>query len=426
MKVGSYAFVVSAVLVLAGCSASSPTDTPAPSGSAPSATGACVVDPAAVTRAALPGSGLEPLEGDTAVALHDAVERALEQTAATGAVVGVRGPEGTWIEAFGDAAPNTAMTTDIYQRVGSITKTFTGTLVLQLAQEGLLSLDDPVSTYLDDIPNGDTVTIELMISMTSGLASYTLDPGWQEQYFSNPEKVWTPAELLAIIKRLTPSFEPGAAYEYSNTNFVLLGLLAEEVTGQPIADLLQERIIGPLELTHTSFPGGSPDFPSPHAQGTTLQATDATPEAPANPTDWNPSWGWTAGEMISSIDDLLTYGRALGTGQGLLDPNEQEQRLSSFSADRETYSYGYALGCVGGWVGHTGELPGFNSAIYYQTDSDTIVAVMTNSDISSGDCSRSPLLADNDADLSCSAPAPRLFEAIGDALGTPFAPPPQD
>ena len=425
MKVGSYALVLSAMLVLAGCTAGPPTETPSPTASEPSSSGACVVDPAKVTRAALPESALQTLEGDTAVALHDAVELALAQTAASGAVVGVRSPEGTWIEAFGDAAPGTAMTTDIYQRVGSITKTFTGTLVLQLAEEGLLSLDDPISMYLDGIPNGDTVTIRLMISMTSGLASYTLDPGWQEQYFSDPLKVWTPDELLAIIKQLTPSFAPGAEYEYSNSNFVLLGLLAEKVTGQPIDQLLHERIIDPLELTHTSFPGGSAEFPSPHAQGATLQATNATPDAPANPTDWNPSWGWTAGEMISSIDDLLTYGRALGTGQGLLDPSEQEQRLSSFSADRGTYSYGFALGCVGGWVGHTGELPGFNSAIYYQTDSDTIVAVMTNSDISTGSCTQSPLLATNPTDISCSAPAPRLFEAIGDALGTPFAPPPQ-
>jgi D-alanyl-D-alanine carboxypeptidase len=205
----------------------------------------------------------------------------------------------------------------------------------------------------------------------------------------------------------------------------MLGLLAEQVTGQPIDALLRERIIGPLGLTHTSFPGESADFPTPHAQGATLQATNATPEAPANPTDWNPSWGYTAGEMISSIDDLLTYGRALGTGQGLLDTLAQEERLSSFPADRGTYSYGYALGCVGGWVGHTGELPGFNSAIYYQTDADTIVAVMTNSDISSGDCTQSPLLATNQTGIWCSAPAPRIFAAVGDALGLPFAPPPQ-
>jgi D-alanyl-D-alanine carboxypeptidase len=419
---------MSAALVLVGCTTGPAAEPPDPTASVPSSTGACVADPAAVSRAALPESAMQTLEGDTAVALHEAVETALEQTSASGAVVGIRSPEGTWVEAFGDAdaATSTAMTTDIYQRIGSITKTFTGTLVLQLAQEGLLSLDDPISMYLDGIPNGDTVTLRLMISMTSGLASYTLDPGWQESYFANPTEVWTPDELLAIIKTLTPSFEPGAAYEYSNTNFVLLGLVAEKVTGQPIADLLQQRIIEPLELTHTVFPGESADFPSPHAQGATLQATNATPEAPANPTDWNPAWGFTAGEMISSIDDLLTYGRALGTGQGLLDPSEQEQRLSSFSADRETYSYGYALGCVGGWVGHTGELPGFNSAIYYQTDSDTIVAVMTNSDISSGDCTRSPLLATNQTGIFCSAPAPRIFAAIGDALGTPFAPPPQD
>jgi D-alanyl-D-alanine carboxypeptidase len=295
--------------------------------------------------------------------------------------------------------------------------------VLQLAQDGLLSLDDTIDQYLDDIPNGDLVTIRMMLDMTSGITSYTFDQGWQQSFFGDPTAPWTPDQLMEIIRSLPPHFPPGTQYEYSNSNFVILGQLAETLAGQPIDELLQQRIIDPLELEHTSFPGESAEFPSPHAQGFTMQGETATPDAPANATDWNPSWGYTAGEMISSVDDLLTYGRALGTGQGLLDRAMQQERLSSFPADRGTYSYGIAMGCVGGWVGHTGELPGYNSAIYYQTDSDTIVAVLTNSDISSGDCTQSATLTTNQSGIPCSAPAPRILTAVAEALGHPFVPP---
>lgn len=418
-------------LALSGCTATSTaaaTASASAAGPAPAATAtpACVTDPAAVVSAKPWPSASVALPTQTAKALDDAVTAALPQAASPGAVVAVRSPQGTWIKAYGVADPATkaAMTSDVYQRIGSVTKTFVGTLVLQLAQRGKLSLNDPVSKYVSGVPNGSRVTVRQLLTMTSGLDSYTRDDTFVDTFMAQPEKAWTPDELVAIGNSLTPIFAPGAKFDYSNTNFVLLGKVVEKVTGENIEKALETGILKPLGLKHTSFPGESAAFPSPHAQGFTLQSPDATPASPTNATDWNPSWGWTAGEMISNASDLLTYTRALATGQGLLSRHEQELRLTSFTAPRTAPSYGMALTCSGGWVGHTGELPGYNTAVYYQTDSATAVVVMANSDIPSGACSVSATLANNPTDIPCGAPAPRLLQAVAGALGYPFTPSP--
>jgi D-alanyl-D-alanine carboxypeptidase len=155
--------------------------------------------------------------------------------------------------------------------------------------------------------------------------------------------------------------------------------------------------------------------------GFTLQGDTATPDHPSNATHWNPSWGGAAGEIISDMSDLLTYGRALGTGQGLLRPVTQAERLRSFPGEA---GYGIAMGCVDGWVGHTGELPGYNTSLFYDTTTDTTVVVQANSDIASGDCPQSPTLSDDPRTLVCSAPATRIFVALSTALGHTFTPPP--
>jgi D-alanyl-D-alanine carboxypeptidase len=125
--------------------------------------------------------------------------------------------------------------------------------------------------------------------------------------------------------------------------------------------------------------------------------------------------------MISTLDDLLVYGRALGTGQGLLDEESQVERLTSFPGPS---GYGIALGCVDGWVGHTGELMGFNTSVFYDTTADTTIIVAVNSDIASGDCTVLPVLPDNQTGIPCMAPATRMFVGVSEALGHTFTPPP--
>ncbi len=359
----------------------------------------------------------------------DAAAESFQDAAAPGAIVGVRSPQGTWTKAYGIAEPSGVskpvtgkpMTVDMHTRIGSVTKTFTGTVILQLVQQGQVSLDDPIDKYVPGVPNGDRVTLRQLANMTSGVASYTRSTKFTDVLFARPDTIWTPDQLIALGLAESPIFAPGERFDYSNTNTVLLGLVIEKVTGHPVGEVFKRMIFEPLGMTHTVWPGESTAMPEPYAQGFTLQGDAATPENPSNATHWNPSWGWTAGALISNMSDLLTYGRALGTGQGLLDPATQAERLRSIPG---TAGYGDAIGCDAGWVGHTGELPGYNTSVFYQTATDTTVVVQTNSDIPSGDCPPSATtLIDNPRQPICASPATRIFVALSSALGHTFTPP---
>jgi D-alanyl-D-alanine carboxypeptidase len=336
----------------------------------------------------------------------------------------VRTPQGTWTAAYGiaDPATNAPMVVGMHTRIGSVTKTFTGTVIMQLAQQGKLSLDDVIDEYVPGVPNGNRITLRMLANMTSGVASYTRSPKFTDVFFTRPETVFNPDELIAIGLAVSPAFEPGARFDYSNTNTVLLGKVIEKVTARPVAEVFQEQVFAPLGLTSTSWPGTNTNRPDPYPQGFTLQGEATSPDHPSNATNWNPSWGWTAGELVSDLDDLLTYGRALGTGQGLLEAATQAERLRSFPGPA---GYGIAMGCADGWVGHTGELPGYNTSVFYDTTSDTTVVVQANSDIASGSCPDSPTLTDDARQSVCSSPATRVFVGLSKALGHPFSPPPQ-
>jgi D-alanyl-D-alanine carboxypeptidase len=414
---------VSAVFVvaLAGC-AVAPTATPsnADAAATDAASSTCVQAPEAVATTDLPASAMDPLDEAAAAELRLAAEEGFALAAAPGAIVAVRSPEGTWIDAIGVADPATGapMESDLYLRVGSVTKTFTGSLVLQLVEQGELSLDDTIDEYIEGVPNGDEVTIRMLLDMTSGVASYTLDRAWEKQYLAEPLRAWTPDELLEAGLGLPASFEPGTQFEYSNTNHILLGMVVEQLTGLPFAEALEQQILEPLGLDHTSFPLDAL-IPDPHARGFTMQGTPGDSFEPVDATDWSPSFGWAAGQMTSTVDDLLVWGRALGTGQGILDVDESMVRLTSFPGEA---GYGLAVGCVDGWVGHTGTLPGYNASVFHDTTSDTTVITMTNSDIASGDCTVSKTLPDDPKEIPCMSPATRLFVSLSEALGHPFTP----
>jgi D-alanyl-D-alanine carboxypeptidase len=196
----------------------------------------------------------------------------------------------------------------------------------------------------------------------------------------------------------------------------------------PIDQLYRERISEPLGLKGTSFPGADPSIPDPHTQGYTLQGQSSGGE-PVDATNWNPSPYWTAGEMISTVEDLLVYGRALGTGEGLLPSKQQAERLDSLVSDvpplnqpplKGNLAYGIGLANEHGWIGHNGETPGYNTYLFYHPDLDAVVAVEVNSDISSGDCpSSKPTMKEEPRDISCHLPAERIFSALAEALGKP-------
>jgi D-alanyl-D-alanine carboxypeptidase len=264
-----------------------------------------------------------------------------------------------------------------------------------------------------------------MANMTSGIASYNEDKQFLDEVVSNPEQIWTLDELVQIGIKNSPLFDPGTDFHYSNTNTVLLGLILEQVTAKPIGELYREWIIEPLGLQGTSFSGADPSIPDPHARGYTLAGQSGG--EPVDATDWNPSWGWTAGGMISTVEDLLVYGRALGTGEGLLSPEQQAERLDSLLPDPVIPELSYGLGLEGyrEWIGHNGEIPGFNTALYYHPELDATVVVEANSDIRSGDCPPEvPTMTDGPHGILCQDPAVRINAALAEALDKPFPPPP--
>ena len=359
--------------------------------------------------------------------LAAAVRRGFRESSVPGAVVGVQTRKGRWIKAIGIGNERTKapMKASVHQRIGSVTKTFIGALLMQLAGEGELSLDDKVSEYVAGVPNGDTITLRQLADMTSGIASYTANPDFVNQLFSDPHRVWQPPELLPFGFSNSPLFAPGTAFQYSDSNYVLLGMVMEEATDGPIRALLRKRILKPLELTETSFPGGSAVLPKPRARGYTLQGQAS--DQPGDATNYNPSYAFTAGEMISTVRDLLVYARATGTGKGLLTRRLQKQRLASFTLIPPlTRQLSYGIGLVDdlGWIGHTGEVPGYTTALYYHRPSDTAVVVEANSDISSGNCPGQPTLIDDPFDGLCALPADRIMKTVAASLGHTYMLPP--
>ncbi|MFB2598156.1 serine hydrolase domain-containing protein [Herbiconiux sp. P17] len=432
----SAAVLAAGALLLTGCTTPAPA---APSGSAAASTPAsadvstCVTDPDAAIAAGKTALPTGELPAELVSTLDAAAQQAFDLGATPGAIVGVQTPEGRWTKAYGlaDPAAGTPMAVGMHTRIASLTKMYTGTILLQLVQEGKLSLDDTIDQYVDGIPNGDSITLAQLADMTSGVNTYTSNQDFITQYFADPTAAYTPDALIAATVEVSPAGDPGQQFLYSNGNTVILGEAIEKVTGHAFADELQERILGPLELTSTVWPGESAAMPEPFARGFTLNGDAATPTNPTDSTDWNPSWAWTAGEIISTTDDMLTMGRALGTGRGILDDATQKVRLESFLDPSQSPpapgagGYGLAMGCGQGWVGHAGELSGYNSTMFYDTATDTTVVVQTNSDIASGGCENSPTLQDDPGDDICQVSAVRIFVALSGLLGQTYQPPPR-
>jgi D-alanyl-D-alanine carboxypeptidase len=324
----------------------------------------------------------------------------VEDLKAPGAVVFVRSPEiGNCFMSFGarslEGDQPIGMNTQF--RIGSNTKTMTGTVTLQLVQEGKLSLDDRVSKFHFGVPNGDNITIAQLLSMRSGLQDFTALPVFGQTLDAEPERVWTPDEVLALSYAQPPAFAPGEGYLYANPNTVLLGLIIEQLTGMPLAQAFDERIYRPLGLSRTLLPAaGSHTMPKAHSQGymygtiSEFIAGPLSPEQvaeanagtlqPLDRADMNPSWGWAAGAVISTTRDLARYAKALGAGE-LLNQEMQAARLASPQAiDPNKPDTAYGLGIVkyGKMYGHTGEIPGFDSFMGYDPQRDITLITWAN------------------------------------------------
>lgn len=314
--------------------------------------------------------------------LQTKMESLIKEINAPGFNVGIWIPgEGEWQNSFGVADKETAekMSLDNHFRIGSITKTFVTTAVLQLVDKGDISLDDKISKYIDNVPSGDEITIKQLANMTSGLANYTENEEWVKSaiYTKNDRNI-PASELLDVAFKLPPTFAPGKGWHYSNTNTVLLGQVIEKVSGLSLDKYLQENIFTPLGLSSTSYPLDE-KMPSPYARGYTKQTLDGKE---ADATFNNPSWTNAAGQIISTFADLKIWAKALGSG-ALLSENAFKERLSWVTLPPNTAkrAYGLGVGVNSGWITHTGSLPGYNCVVAYLPEKQAILVVMINSDM---------------------------------------------
>ena len=308
----------------------------------------------------------------------------MERFHAPGALVGIWTGDGSvLVKGYGlaNTAPAQAMTQGLSFRIGSITKTFTGNLALQLVDQGKLSLDDPVSRFVPGVPDGGGITVRMLLDHSSGLFNYGSDPVFMAAIGSDPHRVWTPQELVTFGVSNPPYFPPGEGRAYSNTNYILLGMIVEKVSGRTLEQELATRITGPLGLTHTYMAEG-PDLTGDYVHGYQYYGENDGIE---DLTDYyDPSIYWAAGAMVSTLEDLRVWSKALAEGR-LISPALRQAmtfHMHMIPGTSEFFGYPllYGLGIMdaGGWLGHSGMPLGYSSAMFYLPKKQATMVVLFN------------------------------------------------
>jgi CubicO group peptidase (beta-lactamase class C family) len=322
--------------------------------------------------------------------LEERLQNALDGTRAIeipGAAVAVVSPFGSWFGAsgVGNLEDNTPLQASDRFQIGSITKTFVATVVMQLVEEGKLNLGDTLTTWLPesvtvDIPNAGEITLKNVLQHTSGIADY-VDVLFN-QAATNPGVFlvdWQPGELVNLINGVEPSFAPGESWRYSNTNFILAGLIVEAVTGNNIAAEIRDRILTPLNLENTFF-AGEEEIPGGYVNGYWDFDRNGTLN---NITGASLSWAWATGGMISNTQDLDTFARSLFKGD-LLEPETLAQMLDTIpTIDNNNYSsYGLGVGTIESanrfWYIHRGQTLGYRSNMWYSPQDDLTYIELIN------------------------------------------------
>lgn len=338
--------------------------------------------PAASTTTARAVSRPAAPEGDLPADLTAELQKTLDDTMAEydvpGAAVGVWIPgEGSWTAVAGlaDVENDEPVTADMQWPIRSITKSYTVTLILQLVDEGVISLDDTIDEYVDGITDGDTITLRELANMSSGNADYFTDEFVQDFFVDEPDRIFTIDELNGYVVGQPAQFAPGTEHVYTNANTNLLGKVVEVATGETFEDVISERILEPLGQTGTRYITDVSTWTEPHALGYVPSDTGGRWDG-QNP---NLSALGPAGSMITSLDDARVWGEILATG-ALLDAATQTERQQGAPLDAGPPYDEYALGMgrTDGWWGHNGEGLGFTAALFHDTTSGATIAVFFN------------------------------------------------
>jgi len=317
-------------------------------------------------------------------ALRAAVTQDKAEAGYPGLVVGVwQKGHGHFVSATGTSDLRThrhVRTSDVF-RIGSVTKTLTATIVMQLAERGSLRLSDPIDRYVQGIKHVHKVTIRDVLAQVSGFPD--LDDQISNAVFLSPHRQWQARKAVRQSLRQPRVCAPRTCWHYSNVNYLLAGIIAENASGETLPQLYESGILGPLGLRHTSFAPSRP-VPSPAAHG---YIGGGGP--PIDTSRWNFSWAWSAGGFNSTLGDLRRYVPALATGHGLLTRAMQRRRLNFTDISQDTTVPGskYGLGIfqlqtkLGKFLGHNGAVPGYDSVVLYSPSSKVTIVAIGNTSV---------------------------------------------
>lgn len=356
-----------------------------------------------------PASRLHP----THQAPHAPTQAVLDEIVARGTpgvIAQVRDAHGVWNgrAGVGDVAFGRLRSPHERFRIASVTKTFTAVVLLKLEAEGKLSMDDSVATWLPGVVRGKgyrpgSITLRHLLNHTSGIFDYNMDRGFRTRYAGdgferNRHVRWSPRELVDIALAHPPNFQPEQGskpgkpgkWDYSDTNYILAGMVIERATGRAYGEAVERLVINPLGLHGTSVPGSSPKIPSPHATHYSTLFEDGPRARVRDVTEFSPTVAFSAGQMISTTGDVNTFLSKLLGGE-LLAPSQQRQLLDAVPVDGDKGHGGpsdvYGLGVrrfqleEGCWAwGHGGMIPGSATRTLTTADGRHVMTVNRNGD----------------------------------------------
>ena len=343
----------------------------------------------------------EPMSAEDAAAIDAGIAAVMERHPEVPAFyVGLWSPErGSYQQAYGlaDEADERPAAIDDHFRIGSISKTFGATIILQLIDEGLLALDDTVAdadqALAERFPEVADITIRDLLGMTSGIPDYmNVADAAVAALAQAPDTQWDPDQLIryGVERGLAPAGTPG----YSTTGYVILQEIAETLTGQPIQELVRERLTGPMGMPNTALPyNDDTTLPEPFARGYMSPACvaelvdDGAEPIPddTDTTDWNASYGQIGGSMHSDLDDLGIWAASM-SGSALLSEELAAERLEMHDAGLVVWPYGLGIMQAGTQFGHEGEAIGWEGWVGHDPETGETFVVFTNT------CSDTPAL----------------------------------
>lgn len=347
-----------ALLMLSGCSSSGQRD----GGSSP----------AGSTAAPTVSAGFDQ---QLTTKLDQLVSDAFADHRIPGGAVGIWIPgRGDYVKAVGtsDLKTKAPFTVDDHVRIGDISKTFTAVAILRLVDQGRLHLDDKLSRYVPGITYGQRITLSNLLGMKAGVYNFVDDPGFAAAFAKNPDMAWTQGRTLATIKRHKPAFAPGTKTAYSESDYVLLGMILEKASGTTVRQAIESLVIEPAGLTETSFPVTAA-LPSPYARGYLARNNGGYRDVTAS----NPDVLWTAGGMVSTLGDLRKWSQVLMSGS-LIETKTLAAQLQSAPIKSVAPLATYGLGVLElfGFYGHDATGYGYSSAMFqWPGDQATFVVV---------------------------------------------------